>query len=262
MYITPDKQLSAEKKLSPKPFRKPRREKDTITNPTFECTVDANAMEKVRYFKVNLLGGNLNILESSDGTARCRVQWRSDIPEKHQPKFHFENETLYLKATSLKPFIGQKHAYIIEVYLPSHLDVNIRMFAGVIYLENVRGALMVSLKAGDLSGYAHSQVHATVGAGNIQLHGLENDVYARVSLGDVNVVFDKMERVKQVELSTFMGDVRGHFPSGFFPNSHRWIKKKGRIQNMLDVDLKVHFGLGGASLDDLDLVEKNSTNSN
>jgi hypothetical protein len=196
-----------------------------------------------------MLGGNLNLFASEDGVARCRVQWRSDAKEQW-PQFFIKGDKVCLKANYFSPFIGQQHAYIVDVYLPPRLQVDISMSAGTVYLEGVKGPLAIRMIAGDVQGYAYSSVDVSVSAGNIRLHGLCADTEARVKLGNVQTAFADTTNVRKVSLTSFAGDVKARFPQGFFAPSRRMIKESGRIQNAGGIALYANVMLGDVYLDD------------
>ncbi len=235
-----------------KAFKLPKREKDTIEEATYE--IELGDVSDLANFNARLIGGNFMLLNSEDETAHCRVQWQVDSPENQRPRMERDGDTLTLNATSWWPFLGQKRAYIIEVYLPARFNVTVTMKAGTMFFEKVLGDLNATVTVGgDIQGYAKGpSVRAQVAAGNVRLHGVRaTEVYARATLGDVQILFSDVPTGSTIHLQTSLGDVKARFPEGFL-SDHRKTKRKGNIANTRNSNVTVTSSkLGGIRVDDL-----------
>lgn len=198
-------------------------------------------------FKADLIGGNLNIIPCNKGQARMRLQW--DGTSNNMPSFNINDNVLYLKGKSFKPFIGQKNAYIVEVSIPKETHIDVFMRAGTLYLENVHGNLKVNMWAGAISGNAYTRkAKVDLRIGDLKLHHLRGSIAASVMTGDIQVLFDEINRGDQVNLTCHLGDVKARFPQGFFSSTDVY-KKVGIIENNFEADVRVNSILGGTKLD-------------
>ncbi len=234
-------------------YKPPKREKERVTSPTHEFYVDD--VTHAKNVKATMFGGNLVVLNSHDETATCRVQWQEDCAPQEIPKLELEGDTIRLSAQAIKPFVGQRKAYVIELHVPARLNIDIKMTAGTIYLENVEGELFAKIATGGtIHGYARSSesVNASVFAGDIRLHGLRSQyVRAHVQMGDIQILFDDVPNGSNIKLVTGLGDVKARFPEGFLAGNKRVIKKSGDIDNTCNSRVLIRNSLlGGVKIDD------------
>lgn len=149
------------------------------------------------------------------------------------PNFFLKDDPLFLVSKCIRPFLGQKNAYIFEVSLPPTTRLNINMFAGTLFLAGMSGDVDVSIKAGEVAGITDSQsVNIALIAGNVNLHRLTGNAYARVYIGNIALRFDKVVKESNINLRSIPGDVAVNFPNGFFGAS-KAPRAKGNISNAI-----------------------------
>ena len=182
------------------------------------------------HFDAHLIGGNLIILSGPQEHASIRVQWKEN-EHRSLPKFFIEHNRLKLESKSLKAFIGQKNAYVIEVTLPKETNITIKMFAGVIYLEDVTGNLNVSLKAGEISGYLSGK-----------------NIKANIWAGDIKFNFHDLSKDSKINLTCSLGDIILHFPEGTLLNLQSGKTKVAKIENVYNAEITAKTTLGDVSI--------------
>ncbi|MCP4476052.1 MAG: hypothetical protein GY821_16140 [Gammaproteobacteria bacterium] len=226
-------------------FNPPRRE-----NYIHRVDAEQALSGTIKNFTADLIGGNLVILAGEDNVCRYRLQWREEIKVEEQPKLTLLDGELSFRSKSFKPFVRQKDAYVIELILPAQVNVNIRMFAGTVYIENIIGELEVKLTAGDVNVIGPTQCsNISVWAGNIHLHQVCGSVSAKVKLGDATTLFAEMPPENaEVNLSTWLGDVSARFPQGFLLTDNS-IKTMPLQQNTTGAKIALSAKLGDVKVD-------------
>ena len=111
------------------------------------------------------------------------------------PKFFIEDNVLKLESKNWKFFGNQKNAYIIEITLPENTNINVKMFAGVIYLGNLIGDIDIQLKAGNILGNVSSK-----------------NVTAKIWAGDINLEFASITKDSKLDLKCSLGDIKLKLP--------------------------------------------------
>ncbi len=227
-------------------FDAPKRE-----NHLYRVDVEKTLSGPIKNFTANLTGGNLVIIAGEEDVCRYRLQWKEQSKEEDQPQLTLADGALTLHAKGFKPFIGQKNAYVIELTLPAQVNIDVRMFAGTVYIENIVGALAVKLTAGDVNVIGPNQhSNISVWAGNIYLHQVCGSVSAKVRLGDAKALFAEMPpEDAEVNLSTWLGDVSARFPQGFLLTDSP-TKAMPLLQNTTGAKVALSVKLGDIKVDD------------
>lgn len=191
---------------------------------------------------VHLIGGNLIIQGSTSQDASIKIQWNEQ--KSNLPKFYCEEEVLYLSARSLRPFIQQKNAYIIELTIPLEMDVKIKMYGGVIFIDKIKGDnLDIHMKAGTISGYPKvKNLTAKLVAGDINMHQLEGSADISVGVGDIGLSFDSITSDSKINLSCKLGDIRLNVPKGTLASNDAI--KGEKIENSVGAEISAKVWVG------------------
>ena len=153
-------------------------------------------------FEADVIGGNLFILAGPQNKASIRLQWKEGA-QHLLPKFFIEDNVLKLESKQWKVFGNQKNAYIIEITLPENTNINVKMFAGVIYLGNLTGDIDLQLKAGEILGNVSSK-----------------NVTAKLWAGDINLEFASIDKDSKIDLKCSLGDIKLKLPRNIVPDAN------------------------------------------
>ena len=218
--------------------------KDFISRVDFEKEIKVTA----KFFEAKLVGGNLKLIAGSPGSVKIKLQWQENA-EGLLPNFYLDGDTIRLESKGFKAFKGQKNIYIAEVTLPPEIYVKAKMFAGVIFIDGLTGPIDASLKFGEIIGVTSSKiVNFNVIAGSIKVHHLTGNARAKVKMGDVELLFDRVSKGNKIDLYCFMGDIKMSFPVGVIVSTDRKVKN-GIIPNNIGADIRASVTVGDNVID-------------
>ncbi len=179
-------------------FRPPIR-KDFIKRVDFAETCDRS---DVNALEVNITGGNVILLPSSSSALHCRIQWhhKAAVNEKIMPYVIREDTRIAVKQKrGLFSFLRyrQQNPYIVELKVPAHMAIYVKMTTGQIYVDKVATpSLQAKMRIGTIDGFSSAEKNAlSLGIGSINLHGLKGDADIAIQLsataGNVKVALPK-----------------------------------------------------------------------
>lgn len=228
-----------------KRFKEPKQE-DFIERVDYEKPIQANAITR---FQTNIIGGNLVILPSPNEMASIRVQWDEDKKE-YIPNFNVTGDCISLTSNSLRPFLKQKGAYIIEVTLPENIEIFVKMLGGTLFIDHFKTPLLdVDILAGTVSGAPLVKtLRAKLKAGAVHLHHLQGNAAISVGAGDIKLSFDDLAPQQLIDLQCRIGDVKLTLPPQALPPNTS-IKKAGKIDNLLGANIYAKTFLGDVKID-------------
>ena len=154
----------------------------------FEKVFDSHNIDLI---KIDLVGGNVVILNGLQDEIGIKIQWKKDQPES-LPEISIKDGVLELKSNDWKQFIGQKNTYIIQINLPKNLDLNIKMFAGVIELKELDNNIAISLRAGEVLGSI----------------SLTQNTFIKVLVGSIKLNAKAIYDLAKVNLKCYLGDIK------------------------------------------------------
>lgn len=206
----------------------------------------------INNIQVRIPGGNLILHASDDDKISYKVQWKENGHAEEMPKLSVRGDTAYLELDGFAAFQGQKNAYIMEITLPKHVNMDIGMYAGTIFIDEMEGNLNANIYVGGtIYGNCYARdANLSVKAGDIKLHHLRGNLVATAWAGDIKVLFDDISAENSVNLTCYMGDIKARFPNGFMDTNSVY-KKAGQVPNHLNADVSTTNYLGGVKIDTL-----------
>lgn len=203
----------------------------------------------IKNFKTNLVGGNVVILAGPPGVASVKISWDANLSKELLPKFYLDRDTLFLTADSFKPFLTQKNAFVFEITLPATVNVDVQMYGGTVFVNKMAGNFKVNMWAGSVTGFCSSKaLDVTVHAGEVTVYNLCGNAKASVSFGDIQLLFDKLEKNNTIALYSKFGDVNLRLPAGTL-ETNQVIKNKKNLPNLVGANITTSTFLGDTKVD-------------
>lgn len=202
--------------------------KPIMTRVDYSKTFSYSTLEKC---DINIIGGNFLIKHGSENEISLRVQWQENAAA-YFITCEVKNDILVVRSKSWKPYLSQKEIYIIELTIPTHIPINIKMFGGVIFFDDIHAHTNVFLKGGEIVG---------------TLEGKQTTL--KLWAGNIDVVFSHVDASSEIDLTCYLGSIKATFPTECkIHHNVRLLTEKYRIQNSLGADIRAYVLLGDVVL--------------
>jgi hypothetical protein len=125
--------------------------------------------------------------------------------------------TLFVASRKLEAYLQktQNQELVIEIHVPHHTRLNLKMLAGVVMVKGGVGDVSIDAKAGEITGVTLAQnVDIKLQAGDISFNDLQGNAKVNVSFGAVTLGWEKLSGDENINISCGCGSIDLRLPEG------------------------------------------------